>query len=170
MSSTTAIIAIKDGYGVPFGQLVYDQSGVGTGPFFPLATFADKEGAPITEDNPLAFGNAQVVTKTATIASGASLSGAVDLGTGRIVGLIVPAAWTTASITFQASADGSTFFDLYDDATQRELASSIVVASRYLALPMNDWLGIRAVKVRSGNSGAPVNQGAARAITLVTAR
>lgn len=170
MPATTTSLPVKNGNGINFPQLVVDQSGVGTGPFYPLAVFADIAGAPITEDNPLWFGNAQVVTKTATIASGASLSGAVDLGTGRIVGLILPAAWTTASITFQASADGTNFFDLYDDATQRELASSIVVASRFLALPMADWLGIRAVKLRSGSSGAPVNQGAARAITLVTAR
>ncbi|MBN9430802.1 MAG: hypothetical protein J0I45_00010 [Bosea sp.] len=170
MTSNTAIIGVKDGNGVLFGQLVYDQSGVGTGPFFPLATFADKEGAPITPTNPLAFGNAQLATVTATIASGASLSGAADLGTGRLVGLIFPAAWTTAAITFQGSADGSTFFDLYDDATERAIASSSVVPSRFLALPIADWLMIRAVKLRSGSAATPVVQGAARSITLVTAR
>ena len=127
-------------------------------------------GSDIAATNPLPVGNAQIGTVTATIVSGTSLSSAADLGTGRIVGLVIPATWTSAAITFQGSADGATFFDLYDDAIERTIASGSVSASRFLALPLGDWLGIRAVKLRSGTAAASVNQPADRAITLVTAR
>ncbi len=124
----------------------------------------------ISASNPVPIGGAQLATATATIASGSSLSSAADLGTGRLVGLVLPAAWTTASITFQGSADGTTYFDLYDDATERAIASSSVVASRFIALPIADWLMVRAIKLRSGSAATPVNQAADRTITLVTAR
>ena len=126
--------------------------------------------ADVSATNPVPVGGAQLATVTTTIASGASLSDAADLGTGRLVGLILPAAWTTAAITFQGSADGSTYFDLYDDATERAIASASVVPSRFIALPIADWLMIRSVKLRSGSAATPVAQGAARSIILVTAR
>ena len=126
--------------------------------------------ADVSATNPVPVGGAQLATVTATIASGASLSDAADLGTGRLVGLILPAAWTTAAITFQGSADGSTYFDLYDDATERAIASASVVPSRFIALPIADWLMVRSLKLRSGSAATPVAQGAARSITLVTAR
>jgi hypothetical protein len=34
-------------------------------------------------------------------------------------------------------------------------------------LNIGDWIGVRYMKVRSGTSGTPVNQGGARTITLV---
>lgn len=119
-------------------------------------------GAPVTA--------AQITTKTVTIANGASLSGAADLGTGRLVGIIMPASWTSAALTFQANADaGATFYDVYDDATERTITASGAAASRFLSLPLSDWLGVRGLKVRSGTSASPVNQGADRVITLVVA-
>lgn len=126
--------------------------------------------ADVSASNPVPVGNAQIGTVTATIAAGTSLSGAADLGTGRVVGLILPAAWTSAAITFQASADGTTFFDLYDDAIERTIPSGSVAASRFLAMQFGDWLGIRAIKVRSGTSASAVTQSADRLVTLVTAR
>ncbi len=124
----------------------------------------------ISPSNPVPVGGAQIATATATIASGTSLSSAADLGTGRLVGIILPSAWTTAGITFQGSADGSTYFDLYDDGIERAIASGSVAASRFIALPIADWLMVRSVKLRSGSAAAPVNQPADRLITLVTAR
>lgn len=113
---------------------------------------------------------AQITTKTVTIANGASLSDAADLGTGRLVGIIMPAAWSAAALTFQANADnGATFYDVYDDATERTISQSGAAAARFLALPLSDWLGMRGVKVRSGTGASPVNQGAARTIILVVA-
>ena len=62
--------------------------------------------AGITNPLPVATStNLRVVT--ATIASGASASSVVSLNPGeRIVGIIMPAAWTTANVTIQASYDG----------------------------------------------------------------
>lgn len=108
----------------------------------------------------------EMAVYTATIANGASLSGPIEFGMRRMVGLIVPPAWTTAAITFQASPDGTTFYDLYDDATERAIAAGSVVANRYIALAFSDWLLVRAIKIRSGSSASPVNQAAARSILL----
>lgn len=107
-------------------------------------------------------------TLTATIANGASLSDAVKVA-GRMAGIITPVAWTAAALTFQASADGTNFFDLYDAATERTLASGAMptAAQRHLHLPPLEWKSINYVKVRSGTSGSPVNQGAARSVIVV---
>ena len=105
---------------------------------------------------------------TATIANGESLSGAVDLTEQgkRLLGIQMPAAWTEAGLTFQASAGGSTYVDLYMGAA--ELAIPTVVASSFVILPSaNDFLGLRYLKIRSGTTGTPVNQGAARTLQLV---
>ena len=54
--------------------------------------------------------------QTVTIAATASLSDAARLPNGHeVVGITMPAAWTAANLTFQASPDGSTFYNLYDD-------------------------------------------------------
>lgn len=103
-------------------------------------------------------------TLTCTIESGASLSGAVDLGGRKLVAIDMPASWTAASLTFQASVDNSTWDDLYDGATERALT---VAASRYMHQNIADWVGVRYLKIRSGTAGTPVNQGGDRVITLV---
>lgn len=109
-------------------------------------------------------GSQMVETTTVTIASGASLSGAADLKGRKLVGIIMPSTWTTASLTFQGSIDGTNYFNVYDGATERAL---IVSTSYYSALNIGDWVGFRYLKVRSGTSGTPVNQGADRVLTLV---
>ena len=103
-------------------------------------------------------------TRIVTIANGASLSDAIDLGGRKLVAIDMPAAWTAASLTFQASADGTTYDNLYDGATERAV---VVGASYYSALNIGDWVGVKFLKVRSGTAGSPVNQAAARTITLV---
>lgn len=52
-------------------------------------------------------------TIAVTIASGQTVSGAAMLGGACLVGLITPAALTGTAITFQASADGSTYVPLH---------------------------------------------------------
>lgn len=110
---------------------------------------------------------------TVTIASSASLSDAVNFVDGSLFyqerpalcGIIMPGTWTTADLTFQASEDGSTFNDLYD-----ELGAEVTVtaaASRYIRLSPADWARIRHLKVRSGTSGSAVAQGGDRTITLL---
>lgn len=109
-------------------------------------------------------GSQAVETTTVTIANGASLSGAVDLGGRKLVAIIMPDAWTAAGLTFQGSVDGTNFFNVYDGATERALTVS---ASYYSAFNIADWVGFRWIKVRSGTAGSAVNQAAERVLTLV---
>jgi hypothetical protein len=116
---------------------------------------------------------APAAAASAVIANAASLSGAVDLGSDRLHRIVIPAAWTAAGITFQASPDGTTYYDLYNvasdgTATEVTIASAGVVANRSLVLDPSVFLGIRWLKIRSGTSAVAVNQGAARTILLVT--
>ena len=104
-------------------------------------------------------------TKTATIALGESLSAAVDLTGLVLVGLQMPAAWTAAGITLQASADGTTYGDFKDYAGNEY--TLVVTVNDHLHLDFIELMGVRYVKVRSGTSASAVNQLAARAVTLV---
>ena len=100
-----------------------------------------------------------------TIPNGQSLSNSVDLG-GRTLGaIIMSAVWTAAALTFQASLDGVTWFNLLDNTgTEVNLATA---ANYFLNLTPASWQALRFLKFRSGTSGAPVNQGADRVINLV---
>jgi hypothetical protein len=105
-------------------------------------------------------------TLPATIAAGASLSAAVRLPPGHyLAAIVMPAAWTAAGITFQASADGVTYNDVHDiNGTE---ISVTVAASRIIVLPPTDWYPVPFVRVRSGTSAVPVNQLAERALALL---
>lgn len=105
-----------------------------------------------------------VETKTATIENGGSLSGAVDLGGRKLVAIVMPSGWDAAGLTFQASPDGVTYYNLYDGSSERTVN---VAASYYSALAIGDWVGVRWLKVRSGTAGSAVNQTAERVLTLV---
>lgn len=112
---------------------------------------------------------APIYTKTVTIANGASLSDAADLKNGRLAGIVIPAAWTTANLTFQTSPDGVTYYDRYDNFGG-EYGVVVGGASRSILVPVIDWLGVRFLKVRSGTTGSAVNQGGARILTLLVVR
>lgn len=101
----------------------------------------------------------------ATIANGQSLSGAVNLGNRVVVGLLMPATWTAADLTFQASIDGTTYADMYDIGGNE--VTAVADASQYIAISPSLWAGALFLKVRSGTTGTPVNQGGARDIVLV---
>jgi len=103
----------------------------------------------------------------ANIASGEALSGAIQLHGYRVSGIQMPSSWTTAALTFQGSVDGVTFNDIYDEAGVEfsvAAAASIYIGLDAGALELSD---IPYLKVRSGTTGTPVNQGAAREIKLV---
>ncbi len=110
---------------------------------------------------------------TATIANAASLSDAIDLSGASfglreacaLVGIIMPATWTAASMTFSASDDNTTFRDLYDSAGTE--ITYTVAASHHIRVTPSDWAGMQYLKVRSGTAGAAVAQGGARLIKLV---
>lgn len=106
-----------------------------------------------------------------TIPNGAAVSNAAQLGAARIVGIQMPAAWTTAAtLSFQASPDDGTYNELVDE-TGTAITITGVAASQHIN-PSNPamFAGVPYVIVRSGTSGSPVNQGAARVIKLVVNR
>jgi hypothetical protein len=107
-----------------------------------------------------------------SIASGTALAAApIDLSDYAIAGIIMPSAWDTAAITFQASAtkDG-TYSNLYDDGgTEVAITSANAVAGRAIVNKtiLEQLAGLRWVKFRSGTAGSPVNQSATRSITVL---
>jgi hypothetical protein len=102
----------------------------------------------------------------ATIANGASLSGAVDLGPELRAALIqMPGDWAAADLTFQASVDGTTFWNLHVDSSDTEVTVQ-AGEDRTIVLPKTVFEGIRHLKIRSGTAGSAVNQGAARTLTI----
>lgn len=109
----------------------------------------------------------ELASQEAAIANGASLSGAVVLPPAEyLAGIVMPAAWTAANLTFQVSEDGVTYNDLYDqDGTEINVTAA---ASRHIILNPETFWGIHYLKVRSGTTGTAVNQGAARTVVLVT--
>lgn len=110
-----------------------------------------------------------VETTTVTIANGAALSDASD-GKGKtLAGVQTPSAWTAAALSFEVSADGTTYVPLYDAGGEVYVPSALIAtgAARGFALDPTLFMGWRYVKARSGLNGATVNQGAQRVITLI---
>jgi hypothetical protein len=105
-------------------------------------------------------------TITVTIALGASLSPAADLSEQALLGIVMPAAWTAGDLTFQGSIDGVTYGNMYFAHTDSECVVQ-AAAARFIQLDPADFSALRYIKVRSGTSGTPVNQAAARTITLI---
>lgn len=106
-----------------------------------------------------------MLVQTAIITNGAALSDDIPCRDWPAIGLIMPAAWTAADLTFQVSIDGTNYYNLYDDGGNEVLVDAAV--DRYVALPPTLFAGVLQFKVRSGTSGTPVNQGADRTITIV---
>lgn len=104
---------------------------------------------------------------TATIASGESLSAAVQLGGASVLRIVMPAGWDAADLTFQTSEDGSTFRDLYAAGDSEAAVSIAVSAGKAYQLAPSTLACQLWLKVRSGTAGSPVNQTAARTLTLV---
>lgn len=102
-------------------------------------------------------------------AGATGLSAAVGLGGKTLVGIVIPAAWLTAGISFQASGDGGvTFGELLDEtATARAISSVAGGAYTVIAVDPTKWRGINEIKVRSGTSATPVNQTGAPTLLLL---
>jgi len=102
-----------------------------------------------------------------TIASGASLSGDVNVNDLRIVGIEMPAGWTAASITFAALIGDGTYGKV-QDAGGTEVTITAPAAGTYIAIADTVALiGLGRIKVRSGVAATPVNQAADRDFHLV---
>jgi len=104
-------------------------------------------------------------TQTATIASGASQSGAISVAPLVPIGIAMPDTWTTAGLSFLVSVDGTTFSALQSMTGEVTAAAA---ASQYIALDPSTFIGIVSFKIRSGTAASPVNQGADRTLTIVS--
>lgn len=82
-----------------------------------------------------------------------------------LVAIIMPASWTTADLTFQASNDDTTFYNFYNAAGTEVTVEAD--ASRWIGIDPVDFSGVAYMKVRSGTSGTPVAQGADRTLTFL---
>jgi len=101
-----------------------------------------------------------LLTKTATIANGGTVSDAIDLEGRGLTAMVMPAAFTGTTITFQGSVDGVTYQALYN-ASNSAVSMTVAASRTYLFTP-GDFSGIRYLKVVSGSA-----EGAARSILLV---
>jgi len=96
------------------------------------------------------------------------LSTAVDIGAAKYMGIIMPATWTAAVLTFKVSSTlAGTYTDLYDE-TGTEVSISVAQGKAYTfniaTWKLAPW---RFIKFRSGTTGAPVDQTAVRTLTVV---
>jgi hypothetical protein len=115
----------------------------------------------------------QIERFTTTIAISTALSGLIDLQSYRLLGIKMPTTaeggWTAADLTFQISPDGgTTFINMYDETGTEVLVKAAVDREIRFSNP-GLWLAVRHFRIRSGTSGTPVNQAAARSLILLTA-
>lgn len=100
--------------------------------------------------------------ETATIANGASLSGAIATNGLTPVRLQTPAGMEGTALTFQVSLDGVTYTNFYD---QYGVEVNYTVAASYTVdLPASTWKYVRFFKIRTGTAGTPSAQTGAAAI------
>jgi hypothetical protein len=104
-----------------------------------------------------------VIYKTATILAGQSLSSPIDCTTGAPIIIFIPHEWTPSHLTFQVSADGSSFYDLFDHNTF-EVALNAVPGTCVRLGP--GWTGLF-FKLRSGSREHPIAQEADRQIVIM---
>jgi len=98
-----------------------------------------------------------------TITNGTSVSNKLQLNGLHLDGIILPAAWTAAGLSFLGCETlAGTFLPLVD-ALGNEITLTIV-AGRHILMPMSMIRGVNFLQLQSGTSAAPVNQGADRAI------
>ena len=106
-----------------------------------------------------------------TEAGGASLSPGYDVGGGaKDIGVIMPAVWVAAAVSYQVSADGVTYTNLYtENGTEvtSAVAQGLTQSLNTTAPHLSAW---RYIKVRSGATGAHVDQTAARTLTFIFER
>ena len=107
---------------------------------------------------------------TATIASGESVTAAIDLGNTSLVGFVAPAAWTTAALNLEVSLDGANWVTagvIGPDGVAVGSWSAVTAGAAY-AVDVAGMLPWAYVRFRSGTQASPVNQGAARTFTVIT--
>src|SRR3990167_8054858 len=107
-------------------------------------------------------------TSNADIAAGASLSNSVSVfvrSSQRLVAIQMPANWTPADLTFQASWDGVTFYNFWRaDGSEYRVE---VEPDQWVVIDPLDFPGVRYIKIRSGTRYAPVLQLGARSLGII---
>jgi hypothetical protein len=73
--------------------------------------------------------------------------------------------WTTADITFQLSHDGNSWYELIDE--YGNAVSVIPAVNSVVALPIDQMLDIKYLRLRSGTVSVPVQQTERRTLKLV---
>lgn len=94
----------------------------------------------------------------AIIANGQQESATINQGGFSLCGVLIPAAFTGTSISFEASIDNVTFYPVYNTIAG-VLLSYVVAPSRYIAIDPKDFHGIQYLKIKSGSA-----EGAARTL------
>lgn len=115
-----------------------------------------------------------------TIANGAAVSNQIFIGDGELVGIVMdPTGWTTALISFLASADGVNYYPVVDGTGAVVVvgATDTVPSATYVAIgdephiSFSHFRGIQFLQLQScsisTNTLTAVNQGAARVLTGV---
>jgi len=107
-----------------------------------------------------------ITSTTTIILAGDSLSAPVDTANGITAALIMPADFEPANLTFQISADGITFADLFDG-----YGNEVMMACRPgTGVRVKDGIGSTLhLKIRSGTRDHPVPQSADRTFTVILA-
>lgn len=106
-----------------------------------------------------------VITKAVTIASGASLSSALDIHDDVVTGVVIPSGWTAANVTFEGSVDNRTYYSLYEqDGTEVVITSA---GQGYYNVELQAFLPVVFVRLRSGTKAAPVTQVDNRTLTVL---
>lgn len=100
------------------------------------------------------------LTDTVTIASSGTTSTGLTLQGTVPLAVQTPAALTGTTFTFQASVDGSTWYDLYNGSTSYSVT---VAASRYISLNPDVFEGVKYIRIVSGSA-----EGASRTIYIIS--
>ena len=118
------------------------------------------------------LGESKPAETVVKIAASASDSGILALEHGcSLTGVITPAVWDAADITFRVSNDGTTFYPLFDAAGDEVVIPSASVAiaeARAFALLPENFAGWNYVKIRSGTNALAVNQSAIRSLKIAS--
>jgi len=106
---------------------------------------------------------------SATIANGASVSETIDCNARAFLGFVAPAAWTAAALNIEASVDGVTWITagLFGSDSAAVGSWVALTAGAGYTADLNAMIPYQYIRLRSGTSGVPVAQGAARVFQVI---
>jgi hypothetical protein len=111
------------------------------------------------------IGRKTIPVQNVVIAAGAALSDAVDIRNFASFGWAINGSWTAASLAFQVSIDGVTFFPLQTAAGALIEHAMTTTPNAGRSLPV-EALPFSFVKLWSETAGASVNQAGARTFSI----